>query len=48
METHFDLAGPYEASMGGFLYLIMFIDSASTWMRPYEMEQKSETTAYVQ
>ena len=30
METaHADLAGPYEASMGGSVYLIMFVDSAS-------------------
>ena len=39
METvHIDLAGPYEASMGGSLYLIMFVDSASRWMRPYGMK----------
>ena len=47
METvHIDLAGPYEASMGGSLYLIMFVDSASRWMRPYGMKRKSETTAF--
>ena len=29
METvHIDLAGPYEASMGGSLYLIMFVSRA--------------------
>ena len=34
METmHIDLAGPYEASMGGSVCLIMFVDSASRWMR---------------
>ena len=30
---------PYEASMGGFLRLIMFVDSASRWMRPYGMKR---------
>ena len=40
METvHIDLAGPYEASMGGFLRLIMFVDSASRWMRPYGIKR---------
>ena len=30
METvHIDLVDPYEASMGGSVYLIMFVDSAS-------------------
>lgn len=49
METvHIDLAGPYEASVGGSVYLIMFVDSASRWMRPYGMKSKSETTAFVQ
>ena len=48
METlHIDLAGPYEASMGGSVYLIMFVDSASRWMRPCGMRKKSETTTYV-
>ena len=49
METvHIDLSGPYEVSMGGSIYLIMFVDSASRWMRPYDMRRKSETTKYVQ
>ena len=30
------------------MYLIMFVDSAMRWMRPYSMRRKSETTAYVQ
>ena len=48
METvHIDLAGPYEASVGGSVCLIMFVDSASRWMRPYGMRKKSETTTYV-
>ena len=34
--------------MGGSVYLIMFVNSASRWMRPYGMRRKSETTAYVQ
>ena len=45
--VHIDLADPYEASMGGSVYLIMFVESASRWMRPYEMRKKSETTTYV-
>ena len=49
METvHIDLAGPYEASMGGSLYLIVFVNSALRWMQPYWMRRKSETTAYAQ
>ena len=49
METvHIDLYGPYEASMGGSIHLIMFVGSASRWMRPYGMRRKSETTTYVQ
>ena len=30
------------------MYLIVFVDSASRWMRPYGMRRKSETAAYVQ
>ena len=45
--VHIDLAGPYEASVGGSVYLITFVDSASRWMRPYGMRKKSETTTYV-
>ena len=42
METvHINLAAPYEASMGGSLYLIMLVDSASGWMRQYGMKNKS-------
>ena len=38
METvHTDLAGPYEASVGGSVCLIMFVDSTSRWMQPYGM-----------
>ena len=48
METvHIDLAGPYEAFVRGSVYLIMFVDIASRWMRPYGMREKSETTTYV-
>ena len=43
METvHINLAGPYEAFMGGSHYLIMFADSASRWMQPYGMRNESE------
>ena len=49
METvHIDPVGPYEPSMGGSVYLIMFVDSASRWMRPYGMAGGSETTECVQ
>ena len=38
MKTvHVDLSGPYETSHGGSVYLIMFVDSASRWVRPYGM-----------
>ena len=46
--VHIDLAGPSEASMGGSRHLIMFVDKASRWARPYGMRAKSETPAYVQ
>ena len=45
---HIDLAGSYMASMDGFHYLTMFVDSASRWMWSYGMRNKSETTTYVQ
>ena len=49
METvHIDLAGPYKASMGRSLSVIMLVNSASKWVRSYGMNWKLETTAYVQ
>ena len=49
METvHIDLVGPYQASLGGSVYLIIFADSASTWMRRYGMKSKLETTIFMQ
>ena len=49
METvHIDLSGSYEASLGGSVFLIMFVDSAPSWMRSYGVKRKSETTACVQ
>ena len=49
METvRIDLPGPYEASVSGSVYLIMFVDSASKWMRPYGIRIKPETITYVQ
>ena len=49
METVLiDLFARYEASLGGSVYLIMFVERASRWMRPYGMRRKSENTAYVQ
>ena len=41
METaHTDLAGPYEASMGGSLYLIMFVDSCLLYTSPSPRDQR--------
>lgn len=45
--VHIDQAGPYEASMGGFVNLIMFVDSAWRWMEPYRVKTKSESVTYV-
>lgn len=32
--------------MGGSHYLVMLVDSASRWMRPYDISRNSETTSY--
>ena len=34
--------------MGGSVCRIMFVDSASRWMRPYSMKSKLETTIFAQ
>lgn len=49
METvHIHLAGPYEVSICGSVYMIMFIDITSRWMRPCRIKIKYETITYVQ
>ena len=45
--VHIDVTGPYEASVGGSVYLIKFVDSTSRWMRPYGIRKTSETTTHV-
>ena len=46
--VHIDLADPYEASMGGSIYLIIIVDSTPRGMRSYDMRRKSKTTMFVQ
>ena len=49
METVLiDWSTRYEASVGESVYLIMFVERASRWMRPYGMRRKFENTALVQ
>lgn len=44
MDTvQIDLSGPYQASMAGLVYLIMFVDNASRWIPPYDTKRASET-----
>ena len=33
--------------MGGSVYLVIYVESASRWMRPHGMRSKSETVRYV-
>ena len=33
--------------MGGSVYLVMYVESASRWMRPYEMRNKPEAVRCV-
>ena len=39
--VHIDTAGPFPASLGGSRYVVMFVDSASRFQRPYETRDKS-------
>lgn len=41
--VHMDLAGPYEPSMCGSAYLIMFVNRAS-WLRPYRIARISNAS----
>ena len=48
VETvHIDLAGPYEASVGGSVDLIMFVGSPSRRVRPHGMRNILETVIIV-
>ena len=33
--VHIDIAGPFPESLGGSRYVVMFVDSASRFQRPY-------------
>ena len=46
--AHIDLPGPYEASIGGSEYVIMFTDSASRLMRPYGLKKKTDLPLMVE
>lgn len=49
METvHIGLSGPCEASIGGPVYVTMFVDSTSRCVQPCGMKSKAETTTFVQ
>ena len=39
--VHNDTAGPFPESLGGSRYVVMFVDSASCFQRPYGTRDKS-------
>ena len=39
--VHIDTAGPFPESLGGLRYVVMFVDSASRFQRPYRTRDKS-------
>ena len=39
--VHIDTAGPFPESLGGWRYVVMFVDSASRFQRPYGTRDKS-------
>ena len=39
--VHIDTAGPFPESLGGSRYVVMFMDSASRFQRPYGTRDKS-------
>ena len=39
--VHIDTAGPFPESLGGSRYVVMFVDSASRFQRPYGTRNKS-------
>ena len=42
--VHIDAVGPFQESLGGSRYVVMFVDSASHLQRPYEARDKSAST----
>ena len=38
---HIDTAGPFQESLGGSRYVVMFVDSASRFQRPYWARDKN-------
>ena len=42
--VHIDTAGPFPESLGGSRYVVMFVDSASSFQRPYGTRDKSALT----
>ena len=41
LDIHIDIAGPFPESLGGSPYVVMFVDSASRFQRPYGTRDKS-------
>ena len=39
--VHIDTAGPFPESLGGSRYVVIFVDSASRFQRPYRTREKS-------
>ena len=39
--VHIDTAGPFQESLGGSRYVVMFVDSASRFQRPYRNRNES-------
>ena len=39
--VHIDTAGPYQESLGGSRYVVIFVESASCLQRPYGTRDKS-------
>ena len=42
-----DTAGPFPESLGGSRYVVMFVDSASRFQRPYWTRDKSASAIFV-
>ena len=45
--VHIDTAGPFPESLGGSQYVVMFVDSASRFQRPYGTRDKSDRPSFV-
>ena len=39
--VHIDTAGPFQESLGGSRYIVMFLDSASRFQRPFRARNES-------